>query len=154
MIVIIKPPWYKTGWAYLLFTLLALGVLRSYVIYRSRKLRRENKMLEEKVNLRTTQLQKSIEDLKAAQSNLVHSEKMASLGELTAGIAHEIQNPLNFVNNFSEINKELLTEMKDEMRKGNLNEAESIANVVIENQEKINYHGGRAGLDRKRNVAA
>ena len=69
---------------------------------------------------------------------------MASLGELTAGIAHEIQNPLNFVNNFSEVNKELLTEMKDEIDKGNLNEAKSIANDVIENQEKINHHGKRA----------
>ena len=69
---------------------------------------------------------------------------MASLGELTAGIAHEIQNPLNFVNNFSEVNKELLTEMKDEIDKGNLNEVKTIANDVIENQEKINQHGKRA----------
>ena len=69
---------------------------------------------------------------------------MASLGELTAGIAHEIQNPLNFVNNFSEVNKELLIEMRDEMDKGNLVEAKSIAGDVIENQEKINHHGKRA----------
>ena len=69
---------------------------------------------------------------------------MASLGELTAGIAHEIQNPLNFVNNFSEVNKELLVEMKDEMDKGNINDAKAIANDVIENQEKINHHGKRA----------
>jgi signal transduction histidine kinase len=69
---------------------------------------------------------------------------MASLGELTAGIAHEIQNPLNFVNNFSEVNKELLVDMKDEIDKGNLHEVKSIANDVIENQEKINHHGKRA----------
>jgi signal transduction histidine kinase len=69
---------------------------------------------------------------------------MASLGELTAGIAHEIQNPLNFVNNFSEVNAELLTEMKDEIDKGNMDEVKLIANYVIENQQKINYHGKRA----------
>jgi signal transduction histidine kinase len=69
---------------------------------------------------------------------------MASLGELTAGIAHEIQNPLNFVNNFSEVNKELLVEMKDEMNKGSLDNANVIANDVIENSEKIIHHGKRA----------
>ena len=69
---------------------------------------------------------------------------MASLGELTAGIAHEIQNPLNFVNNFSEVNKELIEEMKDEIEKGNLEEVNAIANDVKENEEKINHHGKRA----------
>jgi two-component system, NtrC family, sensor kinase len=66
---------------------------------------------------------------------------MASLGELTADIAHEIQNPLNFVNNFSEVNKELLVEMKDEMDKGNIDDAKAIASDVIDNEEKINHHG-------------
>ena len=69
---------------------------------------------------------------------------MASLGELTAGIAHEIQNPLNFVNNFSEVNKELLVEMKEEIDKGNIEEVKAIANDVIDNEEKINHHGKRA----------
>jgi len=69
---------------------------------------------------------------------------MASLGELTAGIAHEIQNPLNFVNNFSDVNKELLSEMKDEMDKGNIDDAKDIANDVIANEQKINHHGKRA----------
>src|SRR5678816_1330134 len=69
---------------------------------------------------------------------------MSSLGELTAGVAHEIQNPLNFVNNFSDVNRELLEEMKDEIEKGNLGEAKSIANNVIENEAKINEHGKRA----------
>jgi signal transduction histidine kinase len=69
---------------------------------------------------------------------------MASLGELTAGIAHEIQNPLNFVNNFSEVNKELLAEMRDEIEKGNLEGVKLIANDLIDNEEKINHHGKRA----------
>ena len=89
-------------------------------------------------------LQKSLEDLKSTQSQLIQSEKMASLGELTAGIAHEIQNPLNFVNNFSEVNKELLTEMKDELEKGNIDEVKALANDIIDNEEKINHHGKRA----------
>ncbi len=90
-------------------------------------------------------LQKSMEELKAAQAQLIQSEKMASLGELTAGIAHEIQNPLNFVNNFSEVSKELLDEMKDAMDKGETEEAKEIMQDVIANLEKINHHGQRAG---------
>ncbi|MEO5946495.1 MAG: ATP-binding protein [Chitinophagaceae bacterium] len=89
-------------------------------------------------------LHQSLDDLKAAQTQLVQAEKMASLGELTAGIAHEIQNPLNFVNNFSEVSKELLDEMKEEIDKGNYDDAKEIANDVIQNLEKINHHGKRA----------
>ena len=90
------------------------------------------------------ELQKALDELKITQTQLIQSEKMASLGELTAGIAHEIQNPLNFVNNFSEVSAELLAEMKEELDKGNTDEAKEIAHDVIQNLEKINHHGKRA----------
>jgi two-component system, NtrC family, sensor kinase len=90
-------------------------------------------------------LHQSMEELKAAQAQLIQSEKMASLGELTAGIAHEIQNPLNFVNNFSDVSVELISEMIDEVEKGNAEEVKAIAKDVQQNLEKILHHGKRAG---------
>lgn len=89
-------------------------------------------------------LERSLEELKAAQQQLIQSEKMASLGELTAGIAHEIQNPLNFINNFSDVSRELLAEMKAELEAGNTAEAGEIAQDVISNMDKILHHGKRA----------
>ncbi|MBL7723948.1 MAG: nuclear transport factor 2 family protein [Chitinophagaceae bacterium] len=97
------------------------------------KLKEEKKKTEE-----------ALTELQITQKQLIQSEKMASLGELTAGIAHEIQNPLNFVNNFSEVSKELLDEMKEAIEKGDAEEAKEIMNDVIQNLEKINHHGKRA----------
>src|SRR5436189_5166587 len=105
------------------------------------ELEQKRKAIEET----NTALQKSLEELKAAQAQLIQSEKMASLGELTAGIAHEIQNPLNFVNNFSDVSTELVDEMNEEIDKGNLEDAKQIAQDLKQNLEKINHHGKRAG---------
>ncbi|MGB4844507.1 MAG: ATP-binding protein [Ferruginibacter sp.] len=89
-------------------------------------------------------LKKTLTDLKSTQTQLIQSEKMASLGELTAGIAHEIQNPLNFVNNFSEVNTELIDEAGQEIDKGNINEVKVLLHDIKENELKINHHGKRA----------
>ncbi len=146
--IIISPPWWATWWAITIFALLLIGIVWSFISYRSRMLIRENKVLEEKVKHRTDQLQKSIEELKSTQSQLVQSEKMASLGELTAGIAHEIQNPLNFVNNFSEVNKELIEELNAERLKPNAERNAQLENAILNdikaNEEKIIHHGKRA----------
>ena len=107
-------------------------------------LENQNKMLEKQVTERTRDLSQSLESLKSAQTQLIQSEKMASLGELTAGIAHEIQNPLNFVNNFSEVNTELIDELKAKLATGNMQLAIELANDIRDNEQKINHHGKRA----------
>jgi two-component system, NtrC family, sensor kinase len=89
-------------------------------------------------------LKETLDELHAAQVQLIHSEKMASLGELTAGIAHEIQNPLNFVNNFAELNEELVDELLDAIVKQDFQEAESLALAIRENEQKVAHHGKRA----------
>jgi tetratricopeptide (TPR) repeat protein len=113
---------------YTLLTGLAMLLLFTFFLYRNiRQKQKANKVLKS-----------TLTNLKSTQSQLIQSEKMASLGELTAGIAHEIQNPLNFVNNFSEVNKELLAEMNEEIEKGNYEDVKIIAKDVTENEKKIN----------------
>jgi signal transduction histidine kinase len=124
--------------------MLALGVIWLLVRWRTRAARMKNVWLEKEVAQRTADLKKSLDQLQSTQSQLIQSEKMASLGELTAGIAHEIQNPLNFVNNFSEVSKELLSELSEEVEKGNYDEVKAIAGDVVQNLDKIHHHGKRA----------
>ena len=104
----------------------------------------QQKILQAEVARQTGEIRQSLANLKSTQSQLIQSEKMASLGELTAGIAHEIQNPLNFVNNFSEVSNELIDEMNEELDKGELEEVKAISSDIKSNLEKINHHGKRA----------
>lgn len=118
---------------------------------RNQEIEAENSQLEQQVALRTAELTRqkeallqTVADLKATQEQLVQKEKMASLGELTAGIAHEIQNPLNFVNNFAEVSVELIDELGDELRAGRTHDVQALMDDIRQNLTKINHHGHRA----------
>jgi signal transduction histidine kinase len=120
-----------------LFTLIVAAI----ILYRNnRQKQKANSILEDQKQ----KLESTLKELRTTQAQLIHAEKMASLGQLTAGIAHEIQNPLNFVNNFSELSNELINEMVEEVDKGNTLQVKEIANDIKQNLEKINHHGKRA----------
>ncbi len=124
-----------------LLIMLALFLIIALLLFRNNRHKQKvNLQLQEQKN----EIQETLTILKSTQNQLVQSEKMASLGELTAGIAHEIQNPLNFVNNFSDVNTELIEDMEQEIDKGNFQEVNTIAKDIKENEQKINHHGKRA----------
>ncbi|WP_162053212.1 two-component regulator propeller domain-containing protein [Pontibacter pamirensis] len=163
--ILVNPPWWSTWWAIGLYVLAFGGIIWGAIEYRSSKLKCENRVLEQKVQARTTEvmaqndeileknrkikaqhdrMEQTLEELQSTQSQLIQSEKMASLGELTAGIAHEIQNPLNFVNNFSEVSVELCAELGQELDLGRVEVAQSLIGDLARNLHKIQQHGRRA----------
>ncbi len=125
----------------MLAALLTVVLVTALALFRNNRLKQKANLLLQDQKL---QLQQTLNKLTAAQKQLIQSEKMASLGELTAGVAHEIQNPLNFVNNFSDLNSELLEDLRDANQKNDNKEIEKITDQLKENESKINYHGKRA----------
>ncbi|WP_372946805.1 two-component regulator propeller domain-containing protein [Mariniphaga sp.] len=141
----VLPPWWRTWWAYATYGLILLFFIRKIHLYQKAKtIRRERERSQQKELEQAREIEKAYTELKSTQAQLVQSEKMASLGELTAGIAHEIQNPLNFVNNFSEVNNELLDDLKIAIANNDQQEIEAIFKDLKENENKISNHGKRA----------
>ncbi len=132
-------PWYSTFWAWLVYLILGGGIIYGLVRLRTRQLQERSKALEKIIQERTA-------EIKATQEKLVTQSKLAALGALTAGIAHEIKNPLNFVNNFAELSRELVQELEQELTKPTPDKAAiiEILHTLQQNAARINEHGKRA----------
>ena len=149
----VLPPWYRSWWAYTIYIIGLITAVWNLIRWRVSALKKEKLSLEKRIVERTMELrdekekvESTLKELRSTQGQLIQSAKMASLGELTAGIAHEIQNPLNFVNNFSEVSKELMEELRNEKKKEerNIQNEEEILTDIEQNLEKITHHGKRA----------
>ncbi len=142
---VILPPWWLTWWAFTIYSLLfVLFLLLVHRVQKARTIRIEREKNRDIKLAQAQEIEKAYKQLQNTQNQLIQAEKMASLGELTAGIAHEIQNPLNFVNNFADLNRELIEEMKEEIENKNYAEAVEISDDLKANEEKIIHHGKRA----------
>ena len=143
--ILIAKPWWREWWAYVLYAIIfGIGVWRVHVYQKERTISQERERIKDRELEQAKEIEKAYTTLKTTQEQLVHAEKMASLGELTAGIAHEIKNPLNFVNNFSEVNVELIEELAEEIKNGDSEEVQDLLNDIKSNEEKIQHHGQRA----------
>jgi signal transduction histidine kinase len=148
--VLIQPPWWRSLWAYVFYVVAAMGILfvvdrvqRRRLIAREREKTRERELAQAReIEQAHTELQQTHEHLKTTQAQLIQKEKLASLGQLTAGIAHEIKNPLNFINNFAEINGELAQELRELLNPEN--DINEIITDLEKNAEVIAQHGKRA----------
>jgi signal transduction histidine kinase/ligand-binding sensor domain-containing protein len=143
--ITILSPWWKTWWAYAFYLLvLIFGIWWIHKYQKERTIRKEREKSRDREIEQAREIEKAYTELKTTQAQLIQAEKMASLGELTAGIAHEIQNPLNFVNNFSDVSVDMLEELDEEMEAGNKREMKAITSDLKQNLSKISHHGKRA----------